>query len=143
MFKFAKRFTIAASLVCLTIPAMAQNAEPEEARTTYQVTFLKLAPDAESRWLEIQNDHFSPAREAAGLPQPAIHYLANGPWDLMVVTRMPNGMAALDSHNPAASVAYQAALRQREGSQEAVDALGKEMDALVQNSDRFFTHTHP
>jgi hypothetical protein len=61
----------------------------------------------------------------------------------MVVTRMPNGMAALDSHNPPASVSYQAALRQREGSQEAVDALGKEMDALVQNSDRFFTHTHP
>jgi hypothetical protein len=138
-----KHVAAAAALMLLAIPAFAQDAEPEEPRTTYQISFIKLADGADDRWMEILNEHSNPAREAAGLPLSTVHWLVNGRWDLMVVTRMPDGMGQLDAHAPRTGVAFQNALRTRMGSQEAVDALNKEIDGLVEDSDRMFSHTHP
>jgi hypothetical protein len=138
-FKYALAATALASLAA---PAMAQD-EPEEARTSYQVTFMKFADGAGERWLEIMNDHFVPARQAAGLPVPTVHWMMDGPWDLLVVTELPDGMAALDSHNPEARVRYDAAILAQEGSDEAVTALTEEMQGLIADSQRYYTHTHP
>jgi len=143
MFTPVKHLAFAAAITCVSFPAGAQNAEPEEARTTYQITFIELADGADDRWMEILTENTNPARQVAGLPLPTVHWLVNGPWDLMLVTEMPDGMAALDSHNPRTVTAYRAALQQRMGSEAAVDALTKEMDALVAGSDRMFSHTHP
>jgi len=142
MTKLFRHFGAAAALAFLAIPAAAQD-EPEEARTSYQITYVKFAPGADERWLEIMTEHTAPARAAAQLPPTQIHWLANGPWDVILVTEMPDGMAALDTHNPRAGAAYAAALLRREGSEAAVAALNAEMDALVADSDRVFTHTHP
>jgi hypothetical protein len=143
MFTPVKHLAVAAAIACISLPAGAQNAEPEEARTTYQITYVNLAPGADERWMEILSDHTNPARQAAGLPLPTVHWLVGGPWQLMLVTEMPDGMAALDSHNPRVAAAYRAALLQREGSEAAADALDKEMDGLVEDSERLFSHTHP
>lgn len=132
----------ATALANLVAPAVAQD-EPEEVRTSYQVTFLKFADGAGERWLEIMNDHFMPARQAAALPAPTVHWMMDGPWDLLVVTEMPDGLAALDSHNPQARVRYDAAILAQEGSEEAVTALNEEMQDLVDDSQRYYTHTHP
>lgn len=143
MFSPFKHLVMTAAIACVAIPAGAQNAEPEEARTSYQITFIKLADGADDRWMEILTEDTNPARAAAGLPMPTVHWLVNGPWDLMLVTEMPDGMATLDSHNPRTGTAYQAALQQRLGSEAAVEALTKEIDALVAGTDRMFSHTHP
>lgn len=132
----------ATALASLTAPALAQD-EPEEARTSYQVTFVKFTDGAGERWLEIMNDHFIPARQAAALPAPTVHWMMDGPWDLMVVTQLPDGLAALDSHNPRARVSYDAAILAQEGSEEAVTALDEELAGLVDDSQRYYTHTHP
>jgi len=138
-FKYA---LAAAALFSLAAPSLAQD-EPEEARTSYQVTFVKFADGAAERWQEINNDHFMPARQAAALPAPTVHWMMDGPWDLMVVTEMPDGLAALDSHNPQGRVRYDAAILAQEGSEEAVTALQEEMQGLIDDSQRYFTHTHP
>ncbi len=137
-----KTILAATALSSLAAPVLAQD-EPEEARTSFQVTFVKFSGGAGERWLELMNDHFIPARQAAALPVPTVHWMMDGPWDLMVVTEMPDGMAALDSHNPRARVAYDAAILAQEGSEEAVTALNEEMDGLVDDSQRYLSHTHP
>ena len=114
MFAPMRTAVVAAAIACLSVPALAQDAAPEEPRTTYQISFIKLADGADDRWMEILNEHTNPARQAAGLPVPTVHWLINGRWDLMLVTQMPDGLATLDSHNPRTGAAYQAALRQRQ-----------------------------
>jgi hypothetical protein len=137
-----KYLVAATALASLSAPILAQD-EPEEVRTSYQVSFVRFADDAGARWLELMNDHFIPARQAASLPVPTVHWMMDGAWDLMLVTEMPNGLGALDSHNPPAVVAYREALLAQEGSEEAVTALNTEMDGLVEAGQRFYSHTHP
>lgn len=142
MLKSFRNLALAASAACLSMPAIAQG-ETEEARTTYQVTMLKLGPDAQNRWGEIMDETVAPARAAAGLPPTQIHWLMAGPWHIMLITEMPEGLASLDRHVSASGAAYQAALEARLGSEAAVEALNKEMDGLVVESQRTFSHTHP
>jgi hypothetical protein len=142
MFAPIRTAAIAAAIACLPVPAIAQD-EPEEPRTSYQISLIKLADGAQDRWMEILTEHTNPAREAAGVPLPTVHWLVNGHWHLMLVSELRGGLASFYSHNPAASTAYQAALRQQLGSDAAVDALNKEVDELVEDSDRMLSHTHP
>lgn len=135
--------TIAALLIAgLAGPALAQ-AEPEEARTTYQVTFLKFAPGADDRWSEILDKNYAPARKAAGLPQTQVHWMMDGQWDIMLVTLLPRGMATIDAHNPPERGAVRKALVAQLGSEAAATALDAENDKLIANSMRVYTHTHP
>jgi hypothetical protein len=138
-----KNAALAAAMAFVAVPAVAQNAEPEEPRTTYQITLVNLADGADDRWQEIMTEHTIPARQAAGLSPPTVHWLMAGPWQLMIITEMPDGLAALDAHTSRAGAAFQAALRQQMGSEAAVDALNEELDRLVEDSQRTFSHTHP
>ena len=140
--KQLKSLIAAAALASLCAPALAQD-EPEEARTSYSITLVRFADDAGARWLELMNDHYIPARQAASLPAPTIHWMMDGAWDLMVVNEMPNGLGALDSHNPPGVVAFREAMLAQAGSEEAVTALNTEMDGLVEASQRYYSHTHP
>ncbi|MGX7953729.1 hypothetical protein ACWPM1_14350 [Tsuneonella sp. HG249] len=135
--------TIAAVLlVGLSGPALSQ-AEPEEARTTYQVTFLKFAPGADDRWTEISEKNYAPARKTAGLPETQVHWMMDGPWDIMLVTRLPRGMATIDAHVSPERAAVRKALVAQLGSEAAADALDEENGKLIANSMRVYSHTHP
>lgn len=138
-FKFA---IAAAALACLPAPSIAQE-EPEEPRTTYQVTYLKFAPGAAERWNEMMTENFIPARKAAGLPGTQVHWLMDGPWDIMLVTRMPRGLAVLDAHASPERTAFENALLAQAGSEAAVKAINDEADKLIAESMRVFSHTHP
>jgi len=137
-----KLIAAAAALACLAVPATAQD-EPEEPRTTYQITYLKLKPGSDERWLEMMNEHVLPVDRAAGLPEPVIHLPMSGPWDLIILREVPGGMAELDSHNPPSRVAFRDAFLAHAGSEEAAEKLNEEMDGLIADSQRLFTHTHP
>ncbi|NNC72358.1 MAG: hypothetical protein HKN78_05715 [Sphingomonadaceae bacterium] len=122
-------------------PASAQGAE--EARTTYQVSFLEFEDGADERWNEIMTDHYIPAYRSAGLPVPVIHWVMDGSWNIMIVREMPDGMATLDSHNSRSRTAWRAALVAQLGSEEAFETLIEEVGGLIEDGARYFTHTHP
>ena len=122
-------------------PVLAQEAE--EARTTYEIRFLDLAPGKDGEWADMVEKHFMPARKAAGLPDIEVHWIMAGPWDIMMLLPMPGGMATMDTHNPATGAAYRAALLKQEGSEEAVSALIAKVNAMVVKADSYYSHTHP
>jgi hypothetical protein len=139
MLKTLKTAAMAAAIACVSLPATAQ----EEPRTTYQIVLLSMNNAQQGRWLEIMSDHIVPARAAAGLPTQTVHWMMAGPWNIMLITEMPGGLASLDVHQTARDDAYDAALLGQMGSQEAVDALNEEMSGIVRASQRTFSHTHP
>lgn len=132
----------AASFAFTAVPAMAQD-DAEEARTTYRIEFLKLKPGADDRWMELGAKYFGPATDAAGLKRPTIHWMMGGPWDLMLVFEMPNGMSSLDTHNPPERAAFRKAFVEVAGSVEEARKIWAEDDALVANTVVTYSHTHP
>ncbi|WP_341711594.1 hypothetical protein [Erythrobacter sp.] len=131
-----------AALPVFAAPALAQD-EPEEARTTYMVILLKLAPDAGDRWSELMEKYYAPAAAAAGLPKTEVHWMMDGSWDLMLLRPMPRGMSALDTHASPERKAFWAELIKIAGSEEKAKEINAEDDKLVSESVRYFSHTHP
>lgn len=141
MTRFFKTIAACSAALCLAVPAAAQEAE--EARTTYEVRFLDLAPGADNEWMELFENTFAPARRAAGLPVPTVHWLMTGPWDIMMLIEMPDGMATMDSHNPPTGTAFRQALQTQVGSEEALEELFKKTRKLVKDARSYYSHTHP
>jgi hypothetical protein len=77
MTRLLKSTIVALSVACLSVPALAQN-EPEEPRTTYEVTFLKCAPGADERWGEMMEKYYAPTAKAAGQSATQVHWLVDG-----------------------------------------------------------------
>lgn len=142
MTRHLKSMLAAASLACIAAPALAQTTT-EEPRTTYQVTMLKFAPGGADRWTELMQDHYAKAAKAAGLPETQVHWIMDGPWNIMLVRPMRRGMAALDAHDTPETAAYMKALAAQEGSEEAAKKINDEDEKLIADSMRFYTHTHP
>jgi hypothetical protein len=90
--------SIAAASVAFTAAPVTAQDEPEEARTTYTVEFLRFAPDKAETWTEMREKYWVPAAKAAGLPVPTVHWMMDGEWDLMVIREIPRGMASFDRH---------------------------------------------
>lgn len=131
-----------ASVAVTAMPAIAQDA-PEEARTTYQLTYLKFAPNAAERWTEMMDKYYAPANAAAGLPATQVHWLMDGEWDILLVRPMPRGMATIDAHTGPERKSYEAAFARTVGGEAAAKALNEENEKLIAGSMRLYSHTHP
>ena len=140
--RLVKSTLAAFSLACLSGPALAQD-EPEEPRTTYQLTYLKFAPGAADRWTEMMDKYYGPAAAAAGQPATQVHWLMDGEWDILLVRPMARGMASIDAHTGPERKAYEAALQKIAGSEAAATKLNAENDKLIAGSMRLYSHTHP
>ncbi len=136
---------LAAACALTVVPATAAFAqdEPEEARTTYQITMLKFAPGAADRWSEMEEKYYIPAAKAAGLPSTQVHWLIDGPYDIMLVRPMTRGMATIDAHTGPERKAFEAAFEKIAGSKDAAEKLNAESDKLISGSARYYSHTHP
>ena len=139
------KLALAAACALAFAPVSAAYAqdEPEEARSTFQITYLKFAPGADDRWTEMSDKYFVPAAKAAGLPATQIHWMMDGQWDIMLVRPMKRGMGTIDAHTGPERKAYEAALERIAGSADADKALNAENAKLVVESPRFYSHTHP
>lgn len=142
MTRHLKTMLAAAALASLAVPAVAQD-EPEEPRTTYQITMLKFAPGAGDRWNEMMEKYHAPAAAAAGLPATQVHWLMDGQWDIMLVRPVPRGLAAFDAHTGPERKAYEAAFARIAGGEDAAKKLNAENEKLIANSMRLYSHTHP
>lgn len=142
MIKTFARGIAVASLSFAVVPAVAQD-EPEQPRTTYRIEYVKFAPDAEDRWMELGDKYYGPAADAAGQKRPTIHWLMSGPWDVMMVLELPRGMATLDSHNPPERTAFRKAFIKIAGSEDEAKKIWAEGDKLEAESMTVYSHTHP
>lgn len=133
---------IAASVAFTALPVFAQD-EPEEARTTYRIEYLKLKPGQEDRWVEMGEKYWEPATKAAGYPMPAIHWMMSGPWHIMMVQKLPRGLAMLDAHNPPERKRFREEFEKIAGSKEEAEKLMAEDGEIVTDSLVVFSHTHP
>lgn len=133
------------TLAFVSVPVAAQSAAAptEEARTTYRITYLKLKPGADNRWAELRTKYYDPAGEAAKLPKVVVHWMMDGPWDLMLLLPMPRGMASMDQHMSPERAAFRQAFIKVAGSEEAAKKIWDEADGLIANSSTAFSHTHP
>ena len=132
----------AASLACTAAPVNAQD-EPEEARTTCTVEFLRFAPNKAETWTEMREKYWFPAAKAAGLPVPTVHWMMDGEWDLMVIREIPRGMAPFDRHGSPEGERWNEEFLKLVGGEEATAALREKNGQLIEASARYFTHTHP
>lgn len=123
-------------------PAWAQD-EPEEARTTYSVTLLKVAPGKDDRFAELEETYGNPAREAAGMPQRQLHWAMGGEYDFIIVTEMPDGLSVLDTHSNPKGEAFRAKIVELAGSEEAAKEVTAEYQGMIVESNTIYTHTHP
>lgn len=131
-----------ASLAFTAAPVTAQN-EPEEARTTYTVEFLRFEPDKAETWTEMREKYWVPAAKAAGLPVPTVHWMMDGEWDLMVIREIPRGMASFDRHGSPEGERWNEEFLKLVGGEEAAAALRGKNGQLIEASASYFTHTHP
>ncbi len=139
-------FSLAAASMALTAaPAMSQDDAEyvEQPRTTWELRFIDLAPGAEGDFLDRMDKYFNPAREKAGMKPITVHYLHNGQYDMLLVLDMPGGMATFDTHRNDTRVAFQAALLEIAGSEEALAKMREEGDKLVEGTRSIYSHSHP
>lgn len=134
-------FFAAFALAASSAPAVAQEAEPP--RTTYQLIFVKFKPGAMARWRELFETYTVPAQAASGIPPDEVHRFHSGKWDVMIKTEMLEGMAGQDTYASPYRAAFMAKLIELAGSREAVQAIGEEIDSLIDERERYFTYTHP
>ncbi|MWV27838.1 hypothetical protein [Aurantiacibacter rhizosphaerae] len=140
--KFKSLFALAAAFSLSATPAVAQ--EQEEPRTTYRVTMVDLADGADERWNEIYTTMVVPAREAAGLSPETVHWVMMNPdYDLIIVSEMPRGLAAFDTHANAERDAFYAQMQTIAGGEAQLKALGEEINGLIEKRTELYTHTHP
>ncbi len=123
-------------------PVIAQDST-EQARTTYELRFIDLAPGAEGRWMELVDKYYAPARAAVGLPPINVHFMMTGDYDLLLPIVMPRGMAAFDSHSNPDGQALNKAFIQLAGGEENAKKIREEMGTLVERTKSVYSHTHP
>lgn len=140
-----KSLKIAAAVTAFALTATPVLAQDEEPRTTYAVTVLEFTDDADqNRWLELRTTMIDAARERAGLPADTVHWvILNDDWDIMIVSEMPEGMAAFDTHGTPSRAAFLEALEDLAGGEAGLAAMGEEMGGMIEDSNTIYTHTHP
>lgn len=141
-FKKFAAFAAACTISLSAIPAMSQDGA-EEARTTYRITFVKVTPGSDNRFVELEDTYGNPAREAAGMPTRQLHWVMTGEYDFLLITEMPGGMAVLDTHNNPAGAAFNAKIVELAGSEEAAKKVTAEYQGILVKTETLYTHTHP
>lgn len=132
----------AASLAFTAAPAFAQD-EPEEPRTTYRIEYIKLKDGSGQRWQELGEKYYGPATDQAGLERPTVHWLMAGPWNVMMIFKLPRGLAALDTHGSPEREAFEKAFVEIAGGEEAAEKIREETRTIETNTVVTYSHTHP
>jgi len=130
-----------AAIMLAAAPSQAQ--EEGEPLTTWRINMIDVRNGGLERWQEIIINHLLPAYETAGLEPPQLHWVIdNEEWDMMVIHVEHGGLDSLDEAARADIATITAAMVEREGSQEAVDALFAELRELEERTATTVTKSH-
>lgn len=136
--------TCALAALVLVLPASPSLAQDEAAPLTiWRINMIDVADGGLDRWQEIIIGHLLPAYETGGLEPPQLHWVIDNPeWDMMIIHEEHGGMRSLDEAVAADIATITAAMIEREGSEEAVQALFAELQALEVRTATTVTKSH-
>ena len=114
-----------------------------ENATIVSVVHVAFKPGKRARAMEIINEHFAPAGQAAGLPGPlyAIH-MSTGKWDMILAWEMEGGFDDLMWVRSPNDVTWFNSLTEQEGSAEAAQALLEEYISSIASRYEEVAHIH-
>jgi hypothetical protein len=146
--KWGKALAVTAAITMFTVPASAQDddggpqTQGDDAKYV-EVVFVKYKPGKRERAIEIINEHFVKAGEAAGTPGPlgTIH-LQTGEWDSLIVWNLEGGMADLEWYRSEDDLKWWAALVEQEGGEDAAEALWAEYRGTIDEAESDVGHYH-
>lgn len=128
-------------------PASAQEEDDGTVRlenvTIVEVVYIDFKPGARMRAMEIIDNYFIPASEAAGTPGPlhAIHF-DTGKWDMIVVWELEGGFDDLMWYVSPENLQWRAALAELAGGEEEGQAIWQEYISHVASAHNEVGHLH-
>jgi hypothetical protein len=132
------RLILAAAIACLlTIPssAEAQEAEKWEGVNWYRIVHVDFHNGKSGDARRIIEDHYMPAGEEAGTPTPVmLLWNQTGEWDLTIIWHMKDGPASMEWRRSPDNVKWWKTFVEREGGEEAAQAIQEEYSGLVARS---------
>ena len=139
---------LAFALTGMAGPVLAQDEEDDgtirlENVTIINVVHVAYKPGKRQRAMEIIDDHFAAAREAAETPGPlyVIHY-DTGKYDVTLAWELAGGFDDLMWYRSPNNVAWFNALAELEGGEEAAQALLAEFRSLIAHRHNEVAHIH-
>jgi len=109
----------------------------------FRVVYTAFKPGKSGLAYLLINDHFAPARAAAGLPAPLAVHFHDGEWNAAFHWPMENGPAYLELRVSPDTAAFRAALAEQEGSVEAATKLLDLYNSYVDRTYTSIAHVHP
>lgn len=111
--------------------------------TIVEVLYINFKPGKRTRALEIINDYFVPAGDAAGTagPMTAIHF-DTGKWDMVLLWELEGGFDDLMWYISPNDLKWFAALVEIAGGEEEAGAIWGEYISYVANSHNEVAHIH-
>jgi hypothetical protein len=132
------RLMLAAALIVLfALPtrAEAQEAEKWEGVDWYRIVNVDFHNGKAGDARRIIEDHYMPAGEAAGTPTPVmLLWNETGEWDLTIIWHMKDGPASMEWQRSPDGVKWWQTFVEREGGEEAAEAIQEEYSGLVARS---------
>ena len=132
------RLVLAAAFVCLlAVPstADAQEAEKWDGVEWYRIVHVDFHNGKTGDARRIIREHYMPAGEEAGTPTPVmLLWHDTGEWDLTIVWHMHEGPSGMEWRRSPNSVKWWKTFVEREGGEEAAQAIQEEYSALVARS---------
>ena len=132
------RLILAAALVCLfALPtrAEAQEGQKWEDVDWYRIVNVDYHNGKSGDARRIIEEHYMPAGQAAGTPTPVmLLWTETGEWDLTIIWKMKRGPASMEWRRSPDSVKWWQTFVEREGGEEAAEAIQEEYSSLVARS---------
>lgn len=150
-----KHFTFKAAAISASLalastaftPVSAQEAEDGTIRlenvTVVEIVHVDFKPGARTRAMEIIDDYFVPASEAAGTPGPLhAYHFDTGKWDMIIVWELEGGFDDLMWYVSPDEIKWRAALSELAGGEEEGQAIWQEYISLVASAHNEVGHVH-
>ena len=120
----------------------APEAERYEGVTWYEVVHLDFKPGKADDAMDVIEEHFIPASEAAGNPGPVMELIhATGGWDLTVIWELEDGPSDYTWEMSPSGVAFMQAMAEREGGMEAAQEVWERYQSYIAKSKSTLTRT--
>lgn len=127
-------------------PAVEAQEAPEPERyenvTWYEVVHLDFRAGKADDAMQIIEEHFVPASEAAGNSGPVMELVhATGGWDMTVIWELEDGPSAYTWETSPDGVAFMQAMAEQEGGMEAAQEVWERYSSYLARSESTLTRT--
>lgn len=133
-----RAFVTAAAAACfvLSAPVAAQEEAPKPEKhenvSWFEIVQIDFEPGKADAAMEIIEEHYVPASQEAGTPDPVMTLRhQTGSWDLTVIWKMKRGPAGMEWKRTPESIAWQKKLVEMVGGQDEAEAIGEKFSSYI------------